>query len=467
MTETIDNKALADTGVLILAAGFGTRMKSELPKVLHCAGGRPLLAHVLRAADALGPSGLCVVVGHKAALVRGELEKNAVAWGIKSPLEVLEQKNLTGSGTAAIEAASFIKKFKKVLVLCGDAPFIRPATLSAMAKTCSGGASAVVLTAIVPDPHGYGRIVRGKGDTVAKIVEQAGASPEIDAITEINSGIYLFNSAALLKVLPRLKPNLPKNEYYITDAVEYIGADGGAVIASRAADHTEVLGINSRRQLAQAEKLLRGRKLYELMDSGVTITDPDTTYIDDSVTIGPDTIIYPGSHIYGATVIGSNCVVGPNVFIKDMSIAANCEILLGSHLAESSIDEHCVIGPYSRIRPKCALAQGAKVGNFSELKAATIGKGSKVPHLSYVGDAEIGAAVNVGAGTITCNYDGVKKHRTVLGDGVFVGSNVNLVAPVTVGERAKLGAGSTITDDVPAGALAIARARQIIKEKKL
>jgi bifunctional UDP-N-acetylglucosamine pyrophosphorylase/glucosamine-1-phosphate N-acetyltransferase len=463
MADTTKNTDFSETGVLILAAGLGTRMKSELPKVLHNAGGRPLVAHVLRAAQALSPSGICVVLGHKAQLVRENISANASGWGITASLETIEQQNLTGSGTAATEASGFIKKFKRVLILCGDAPFIRTATLAAMA---SSKAEAVVLTAMVPDPHGYGRIVRSGGDNVARIVEQSSTTPEINAIKEINSGIYLFDSAALLKALPLLRPNPPKNEYYLTDAIEYIRAAGGAVKASLAGDYTEMLGINSRKQLAQAEKLLRLRKLEELMDSGVTITDPDTTYIDDSVSIGQDTVIYPGTHIYGNTVIGANCAVGPNAFLKDMRIADNCEILLGSHLAESIIAEYCVIGPYARIRPKCELAQKAKVGNFSELKAAKVGKGSKVPHLSYVGDAELGAAVNVGAGTITCNYDGVHKHRTVLGDGVFVGSNVNLVAPVTVGNNAKLGAGSTITDDVPAGALAIARARQIVKERK-
>jgi len=447
---------------LILAAGLGTRMKSELPKVLHQAGGRPLLAHVMRAADALSPAGMCVVAGHKAQLVRAEIAANAAKWGVKSGCEIIEQKELTGSGTAVKEARAFIKKFSRVLILCGDAPLLRPASLSGMAGL---GGSVVVLSADVPDPGGYGRIVRKQNGDVEKIVEEANASPEIAAITEINSGIYLFESAALLAALPKLRPNPPKNEYYLTDAVELIAASGGRVRASRAADYTETMGINSRRQLADADKLLRARKADELMDCGVTIYDPGAVCIDDSVSVGADTVIYPGTHIYGDTVIGKGCEIGPFAVIKDSRAGEGCKILSGSLVYESELARGCTIGPYARIRPGCRLEANAKAGNFCELKAAKIGEGSKVPHLSYVGDAEIGARVNIGAGTITCNYDGVKKHRTVIGDGAFIGSNVNLVAPVEVGRGAKIGAGSTITEDVPADALAIARARQIVKQK--
>ncbi|MDD2773794.1 MAG: bifunctional UDP-N-acetylglucosamine diphosphorylase/glucosamine-1-phosphate N-acetyltransferase GlmU [Elusimicrobiales bacterium] len=465
MTERTSAKTLKNTGVLILAAGLGTRMKSALPKVLHPAAGRPLLGHVMRAADALGPAGICVVAGHKAALVREAVCSAAAKWGIKSAFEIIEQRELTGSGRAVIEAREFVAKHKKVLVLCGDAPLVRAGTLAKMAETFAQGAAAVVLTAEVPDACGYGRIVRGAGAEIERIVEEANAGL-YRSMREINSGVYLFDSTALLSALAHLKPNPPKNEYYLTDAVEHIRAAGGKTLACLAEDYTEVLGINSRKQLAEAEKTLRRRKLDELMDSGVTITDPETVYIDDTVSIAADTMIYPGTHIYGATAIASGCAIGPNVLIRDCEIGGGCNVLLGSLISESVIAEGCNIGPYSHIRPQCAVEAGARIGNFSELKKSKIGAGSKVPHLSYIGDTDMGPGVNIGAGTITCNYDGAHKHKTVIGEKVFVGSNVNLVAPVNVGAGAKIGAGSTITDDVPAGALAIARARQITKERK-
>ncbi|MDD4005115.1 MAG: bifunctional UDP-N-acetylglucosamine diphosphorylase/glucosamine-1-phosphate N-acetyltransferase GlmU [Elusimicrobiaceae bacterium] len=451
--------------VQILAGGLGTRMKSELPKVLHEAAGIPIIGHILRAADAIKPEAIGVIVGHKAGLARQAVETGSAKWGITAPVEIFLQQQLTGSGRAVQEAMPFIGRFSEVLILCGDTPLLTAPLLDGFYAAFAGsGAAAAILTAQVPDPHGYGRIVKDRDGFITAIVEQTETDAETARITEINSGMYIFRTEALKTVINRLEPNGPKREFYLTDAVRLLAGAGLKIAAVPAPDREFILGVNSRLQLAEAEQLLRARKLRELMADGVTVKNPAATYIDEGVSIGRDSVVFPGTHICGGTVIGKNCMIGPNCHITDCELADGVEIKFSSVLLESRIGQGCSIGPFSHIRPGCELAQNAHVGNFSELKKAKIGAGSKVNHLSYIGDAEIGSGVNIGAGTITCNYDGVGKHKTVLGDRVFVGSNTNLVAPVTVAEGAHIAAGSTITDDVPAEALAIARARQVVKE---
>lgn len=440
-------------------------MKSELPKVLHEAAGIPIIGHILRAANGLNPEAMGVIVGHRADVARQAVEAGCPKWGVTAPVVIFLQEQLTGSGRAVQEAMHFIGKYKAAMVLCGDTPLLTTHLLENFYdKFTNTGADAAILTAHVPNPYGYGRIIKDNNGFITAIVEQTETNAETARINEINSGMYIFKTEALKAVINKLTPNGPKKELYLTEVVKLLAASGRKTAAIAAADSEFILGVNSRLQLAEAESILRLRKLRELMAAGVTIKDPASTYIDAGVGIGRDSVVFPGTHIYGKTVIGENCVIGPNNYIADCEIANNVEIKFSCVLQESSIAENCKIGPFSHIRPGCELAAKAHVGNFSELKKAKVGVGSKVNHLSYIGDAEIGSGVNIGAGTITCNYDGVSKHKTVLGDGVFVGSNTNLVAPVTVAEGAHIAAGSTITDDVPAEALAIARARQVVKE---
>ncbi|MFA6584569.1 MAG: bifunctional UDP-N-acetylglucosamine diphosphorylase/glucosamine-1-phosphate N-acetyltransferase GlmU [Elusimicrobiaceae bacterium] len=450
---------------LILAGGMGTRMKSELPKVLHPAAGIPIIAHILKAADSLSPKEMGVIVGHKAEVTEKAVSEGLAAWGISSKVKTFTQTELTGSGRAVQEAMPHMKGYCDVLVLCGDTPLITGALLKDFYQAYKkSGADAAVLTAKVPNPYGYGRILKNSKNLIDGIIEQTETNKETAEIAEINSGMYIFSMKALASVIGGLKPNGPKKEYYLTDAIKLMADGGLKTFACAAKEWTFILGVNSRVQLAEAEKMLRARKIAELQMDGVTIQDPATTYIDDSVKIGRDTVILAGTHIYGNTEIGRDCKIGPACVIENCSIGDGTEVKFSCVLNESEIMKNCAIGPFSHIRPNCVLSDGARVGNFSELKKAKIGAGSKVNHLSYVGDTEMGEGVNVGAGTITCNYDGVRKHKTIIGNNVFIGSNTNLVAPVTVANGSHIAAGSTITDDIPAGSLAIARARQVVKE---
>jgi len=407
-------------GVLILAAGMGTRMKSSLPKVLHTVCGKPILRRILEAASSQKPDAIAVIVGHQADLTRQTVTDGLPSWAVNAPVEILQQKQLSGSGRAAQEASDFIAKHKNILILCGDTPLITGETLAGFHETfTASGAAAAVLTADVPDPKGYGRIVRSKDGLLDKIVEETETDAATAAVREINSGMYVFSSEALLAALPLLRKSGPKQEFYLTDTIAILRQQGLKVIPFKSADCRELLGVNSRAQLAQAEAILRRRKNDELMAAGVTFIDPERTYIDSDVTIGPDTTIYPNTTISGKTVIGGGCVIEPNCWIADMTIGDNCHIKAGSYMLQSAVSANCAIGPYAHLRPGTKLAEKAKVGNFTEIKASEIGTGSKVPHLTYVGDAVIGSGVNVGAGTITCNYDGKKKNGTVIGDGAF------------------------------------------------
>ena len=445
---------------VVLAAGEGSRMKSDLPKVLHPLAGRPMLRWVLEALRGAGVGRIWVVVGHGAAAVRaagrGWLPGIRPCWAV--------QGNPRGTGDALASADDALGE-RRLLVVCGDAPLVEPETLRRLLTqhVRDRGRAATVLTALAGDPAGYGRVIRGSDGRVARIVEDRDATHAERAIREVNSGAYVFEGGALRKALASVRPNNAKGEYYLTDVVRLLGESGARVGAWAApGGEEEILGVNTRVELARAGAVLRRRVLEKLMRGGVTVVDPAATYVDAGVRVGRDTTIWPNTHLRGKTIVGRGCVLGPSTMLTDAAVGDRAEVV-ASVLASARIGAGARIGPFAHLRPGAVIGSGAKVGNFTEIKGSVIGNGSKVPHLSYIGDAEIGAGVNVGAGTITCNYDGVRKSRTVIGAGAFIGSNANLVAPVRIGRRAVIGAGSTITEDVPSEELALARARKVGK----
>jgi len=449
---------------VVLAAGMGTRMKSDLPKVLHKLGSRSLVEHVVRKLSQLKPESIIVVTGHGGDLVEAVLRKGGL---VPEPVFVRQQL-LKGSGRAVQEALPEIMKHDCVAVLCGDAPLFRPSTIAEMYKFFKeSGSDCTVMTAELPEPAAYGRIKRGMDGQLEAIVEADGASEDILAIKEINSGTYFFRTKALEKAVSTLEPKGSKGEFYLTDAIENIIAAGGKATAFKIEDNTEITGINSREGLAAAYRLLIDRKNTELMREGVTIVDPANTYIDEEVRIGRDTVIYPGVFLRGDTIIGAHCAIGPGGIIEDCIIDDNAEVKYSCILEKSHVHSFAVIGPMAHLRPFSEICEYAQVGNFAEVKKSVIGRGSKMHHHSYLGDTVTGEKVNIGAGTITCNYDGVNKHKTVLGDGAFIGSNTNLVAPVEVEAGGYTAAGSTITKKVPAGTMGIARARQVVITRKI
>lgn len=436
---------------VILAAGKGTRMKSDLPKVLHKICGVPLIRHVLKAARDAGAERIVVVAGFGGELVEQE---------IKGMAEVVYQHEQKGTAHALQQAAQLRDFPGDILVLCGDTPLISADSLKELVLTHRDrGAWATVLTAVLEDPTGYGRIIRDSAGNVTGIVEQKDAQPGQLTIKEINSGMYCFKADRLFDALAHLKPDNAQGEYYLPDVIgQYVEA-GKKVSALSVSDAVEIMGVNDRCQLAVAREAMARRINNRHMLAGVTLVDPSTVYIDDGVVIGRDTIIYPHTMLEGKTVIGEGCEIGPFTQLISARIKDGVRVRQ-SVIEESDIGSKCLIGPYAYIRPGCVLASRVKVGDFVELKKASIAQGSKVPHLSYVGDAVLGQNVNIGAGTITCNYDGEKKWTTTIGDHAFIGSNTNLVAPVKIGNGAVTGAGSTITRDVPDGALGVAREKQ-------
>ncbi len=462
---------MSSTAAVILAAGQGKRMKSALPKVLHRCAGAPLIAYVLEAVAAAGIDEVVIVIGTGAALVRETLGE-----GYRYAL----QEQQLGTGDAVARALPQLQaSCRDLLVLCGDTPLLTAGSLTRLLSARRGGhdacngaagtfggstgpvaADACILTSIFDDPSGYGRIVRDGMGLVAAIVEDGDATPGQREIREINTGTYAFDRVALESALSHLRPDNRQGEYYLTDVIGLLRQDGRRV-AAVTAPPAETAGINSRRELAAAERVFRQRECERLMDAGVTIIDPAVTYIDHGVEVGRDTVIYPFCFLEGHTRVGADCLVGPGTRLIDTSLGSGVTVQ-SSLLVESSAGDSCQIGPFAYLRPGTALAERVKVGDFVELKQTQVGPGSKIPHLSYMGDTAIGAGVNVGAGTITCNYDGVSKYRTSIGDGAFIGSNTNLVAPVSVGSGAVTGAGSTITRDVPEGALAVERGRQTV-----
>jgi bifunctional UDP-N-acetylglucosamine pyrophosphorylase/glucosamine-1-phosphate N-acetyltransferase len=456
-------KEAKNLGVLILAAGEGTRMESTVPKVLHHVGGRPMLFYTLRLANALKPTAIGVVVGHEAERVKASISEMAKDCGINRPIQFIHQKKALGSGNAVLESIPFLKKFKSVIVLCGDTPLLTYESLYALLHSHEEQKGQVtLLTARLANPKGYGRIVRSPLGEVQRIVEESMGSPKELAISEINSGAYCFELDALLTGLKEIGEKGPKKEHFLTDVLELIRAKGGKVNAYVSQVPEEVLGVNSRIQLSAAERIMNRRMLERLMLSGVTILDPQSTHVDADVEIGQDSVIYPSTILRGKTKIGKMCRIGPFTYMYDVQIGNECEVRI-SQLDTCRILEKTQIGPFSNIRPESVIGPRAKIGNFTEVKASRIGFGTKINHLSYIGDAEIHEDVNIGAGTITCNYDGKVKHKTTIAAKAFVGSNVNLIAPVKIGRGARIAAGSTVTEDVPDEALAIARARQVNK----
>lgn len=439
---------------IVLAAGKGTRMKSRVPKVLHKICGRPMLFYVLDAVRSAGVKETVVVVGFGADQVAREVGDGAA---------VALQAEQLGTGHALQQAGPFLRDFcGDILVVCGDTPLITPETLARLAgEHRASGAAATVLTAEMDDPRGYGRVLRDAAGRVIRIVEEKDATPEEKITREINTGVYCFKAAGLFEGLAGIKPVNAQGEYYLTDIIGLFVGRGLLVGAVKAADPGEMAGINDRVQLALAERVVRDAILKDLMLSGVTVIDPASTFVDKGVKIGPDTVINPYTIIRGNTVVGECCAIGPGVSLVDTKVGDNVAIR-NSIVEEGEVGDGSTVGPFAYLRPGTRLDKNVKVGDFVEIKMSSIGSGSKVPHLSYVGDAVVGKGVNVGAGTITCNYDGQKKWPTQIGDGAFIGSNSNLVAPVEIGPGAYIGAGSTITKDVPAGALGVERARQSV-----
>ena len=450
---------MSDVHIVILAAGKGTRMKSGLPKVLHRAAGMALIDHVLRAADTLRPTSIVVVVGHQAAAVQETLRKRL---GLRFAL----QEPQLGTGHALLQAEPMLEKAGgTVVLLSGDVPLLRGATLRTLVdKHQSSGAVATVLTAVVDRPQGYGRIVRGADGRITAIVEHKDASPAEREIREINSGIYAFDLGPLFGALRAIGSANAQGEHYLPDLVKIYRARGLTVETVTLDDPREILGVNSRKELADVAAILKTTRNDELMAAGVTIVDPANTYIGPEVEIGADTVIQPGVYLEGRTRIGSGCHIHSGVRIVDSTLADGVVVNNFCVITESRIAAGARIGPFAHIRPQSDVGEDAHIGNFVELKKTAVGRGSKANHLAYLGDATIGEKVNVGAGTITCNYDGTHKHPTVIEDGAFIGSDTQLIAPVRVGKGAYVAAGSSITDDVPAGSLAIARGRQVNKE---
>lgn len=445
-----------DLAVVVLAAGKGTRLKSSMAKVLHCAGGRSLVEQIVRVCEPLKARQTVVVVGHQADEVATVVE----------PLEAVTvlQQPQNGTGHAMQVAKRAVGRAKLALVLPGDAPLVRTDTLKALFATHrNGNAAATILSAVVGDPSGYGRVVRKSENAVSAIVEESQLTEDQREINEINSAIYCFTLEKLWPALAQVRPNNKHHELYLTDAIAVLSAKGETVLAQVAADSREVLGCNTRAELAEADRILRERKRSELMDAGVTIQLPETVLIDPEVTAGEDTVIEAGAQLLGKTRLGARCNIKTGSVLIDCTLGDEVKVEPHCMAVGSHLEDGVTIGPFARLRPGSQVKSGGRIGNFVEIKKSVIGEGTKVPHLSYVGDTKIGAKTNIGAGTITCNYDGHQKHPTLIGKGVFVGSDSVLVAPVRIGDHAYIAAGSTITENVPADSLGIGRGRQVNK----
>lgn len=436
--------------IIILAAGQGTRMKSPLPKVLHPIAGQPMLQHVVDVARELSPAAIHVVVGHGAQEVQDAMAQEQLQW-------VVQEQQL-GTGHAVLQAMPAVDEGSTVLVLYGDVPLIRAETLQAL--VAKAAESPALLTARVLDPTGYGRILRGDDGSVQGVVEHKDANQEQLLIDEMNTGVLAAPASDLKRYLPAVGNANSQGEYYLPDVLAMAVAEGRSVAAQLATSELEVLGVNDRLQLNQVERECQLRQAQQLLRDGVSVADASRLDIRGSLECGVDVSIDINVVIEGAVILGDGVSVGPNCVLKNVTIAAGASIHAMSHLEDAQVGANANVGPYARLRPGTVLAQDARVGNFVETKKATIGAGSKVNHLSYIGDCDMGAGVNVGAGTITCNYDGVNKHRTRMGDGVFIGSNSTLVAPLEVADGGFVGAGSTVTKAVAEQELAVSRARQ-------
>ncbi len=441
---------------VILAAGMGTRMKSKMPKVLHKVCGKPLSKWVIDASKAAGADKVCAVVGHKAETVK-EVLGDVCEFALQA-----EQK---GTGHAVMQAIDVIKNSKgEVVILNGDTPLITAETINkAIEYHKNNGNQATVITAILDDATGYGRIVRDNDGSVLKIVEQKDASEEEKKINEVNSGMYVFDAQSLVYALDKITPNNAQGEYYLTDTLEILLSAGKKIGGYAISDNDEIRGINERVQLNEAEKIMQKRINEYHMRNGVTMRNPESVYIEDGVEIGNDTEICQNVTIKSGTKIGSDCVIGSGSML-DRAVIHDGVDVLSSVILESEVDEGTHVGPFAYIRPNCHVGKEVKVGDFVELKNSNIDDGTKISHLTYIGDSDVGKRVNFGCGTVTCNYDGKKKYRTTIGDDCFVGCNTNFVSPINVGDGVYIAAGSTITEDIPENSLSIARARQVNKE---
>ena len=441
---------------VILAAGMGTRMKSKMPKVLHTVCGKPLSKWVIDASKAAGADKVCAVVGHKAETVK-EVLGDVCEFALQA-----EQK---GTGHAVMQAIDVIKNSKgEVVILNGDTPLITAETINkAIEYHKNNDNQATVITAILDDATGYGRIVRDNDGSVLKIVEQKDASEEEKKINEVNSGMYVFDAQSLVYALDKITPNNAQGEYYLTDTLEILLSAGKKIGGYAISDNDEIRGINDRVQLNEAEKIMQKRINEYHMRNGVTMRNPESVYIEDGVEIGNDTEICQNVTIKSGTKIGSDCVIGSGSML-DRAVIHDGVDVLSSVILESEVDEGTHVGPFAYIRPNCHVGKEVKVGDFVELKNSNIDDGTKISHLTYIGDSDVGKRVNFGCGTVTCNYDGKKKYRTTIGDDCFVGCNTNFVSPINVGDGVYIAAGSTITEDIPEKSLSIARARQVNKE---
>jgi bifunctional UDP-N-acetylglucosamine pyrophosphorylase/glucosamine-1-phosphate N-acetyltransferase len=445
-----------DVAIVILAAGKGTRLKSGLAKVLHAAGGRPLIEHVVRARVPMGAKRIVVVVGHQAEKVQAIVEPLGALTVVQQPQH--------GTGHAMLVAKRAIGNAKFVVVLPGDAPVVRTETLKALIqKHKNGQAAATILTAVLADPSGYGRILRKGGDAVQAIIEESQLTAEQRELNEINSGMYCFTLSKLWPAAAEVKPNNKHREIYLTDAIGVMNTRGETVLAEIAQDAREMLGCNTRADLAGVDRTFRDWKREELMRDGVTIQLPETVVIDPDVSVGEDTIIEPCVQLLGKTKIGARCVVKTGSVLNNSVLGDDVIVEPHCVISDSRLDSNVTAGPFARLRPESHLKRGSHIGNFVEVKRSVVGEGSKAMHLTYLGDARVGSKTNIGAGTITCNYDGFHKYPTIIGSKVFIGSDTALVAPVRVGDGAYVAAGSTITENVPAEGLGIARGRQVNK----
>jgi bifunctional UDP-N-acetylglucosamine pyrophosphorylase / glucosamine-1-phosphate N-acetyltransferase len=440
--------------IVILAAGEGKRMRSRQPKVLHALCGRPLLGYALRIARALADR--IVVVAPPNA--------DGVSKLAGAEATTVVQRERLGTGHAVMQAQAACTGAQTILVLPGDMPLLTAETIERLVtQHASAGAAATVLTANVESPQGYGRVLRQRG-RVTRIVEERDATDDQKKITEINTAVYCFDARRLWAALAEVRADNEQGEYYLTDVLGILARAGARVEAVPVPEAADAMGVNDRKQLAAAAVIQRRRILDALMEGGVTILDPASTYIEDTVTIGPDSVVYPQAVIEGATTIGSECVIGTGCHVSGSRFADRVTLKPYSIVEEAVVEEEATLGPLCHLRPGCHIGAGAEIGNFAELKKSRVGRKSKIHHVSYTGDATLGERVNIGAGMITCNYDGLRKHQTVVGDGAFVGTNSSLVAPVTIGEGAYVAAGSVVSKDVPAGALAVERSPQVVKE---
>ncbi|MDO4589101.1 MAG: bifunctional UDP-N-acetylglucosamine diphosphorylase/glucosamine-1-phosphate N-acetyltransferase GlmU [Fusobacterium sp.] len=439
---------------LILAAGKGTRMKSELPKVIHKVNGIPMISKIIKVLNGLEPEENILILGHK---------KEEVLKVVGEEADYVVQTEQLGTGHAVIQAKEKLADYDgDVMILCGDTPLLREETLRNLYNFHKESkAVTTILTSIYENPFGYGRIVKENG-LVKAIVEEKEANEEIKKIKEVNAGVYCFNSKELFKALSKINNNNEKGEYYLTDVIGIQVGEDKKVQSFVLEDNMEILGVNSKVELAQASEVLRARKNLELMENGAILIDPKATYVEEDVKVGKDTVIYPGAVLQGNTLIGENCEIIGTTRIIDSVLGNNIRIE-SSVIEESKIDDYVTMGPFAHLRPKSHLKEKVHIGNFVEVKKSTLEKGVKAGHLTYLGDAQVGEDTNIGAGTITCNYDGKNKFKTVIGKNSFIGSDSMLVAPVNIGENSLVGAGSVITKDVPENSLAVARSKQIIK----